>query len=331
MSAVSATTSTARYRQLALEGREATRGASDLLPAPTTSASGDAATVLYALMNQRRVSSMQTGQSDVATRHAEQERHIAEERAALEREREAEGDGSRGLFASIEHIATTVVDDAEDLRVMDVFTDTKQNLVDTWNSPNFWKDVEKGAKVVAEIAAVVAASATTVVTFGAGAPVLALVCVGVAMSAASMADSEFHVLEKCGVDAKTAGWVDFGLAVGGAACNLAGGAAAGANAGTSGGFTLAKQVAITATVTQAGATMMEGGAHVKTGSFEADAMDAQADATEARHASERSQRVEAFLIEALAESQKSQGRALASLRGSIATGSQTMTVASGRA
>ncbi len=300
-----------------------------LLPAPTTTLEagvGDAMSAMYLLMSKHRTENTKAGASKIESNRTQRTHKLEDEKGALERERAAAGDGSRGFFDTIGHLASNIVDDATDLRLMDVFSDTKDNLGAAWTSPNFWSDIESGATVIAEVAAVVGAAAVSVVTLGAGSPLLAVVVIGVAMSAASMADSQFHVLEKLGVDADVAAYVDLGLAVGGAVLTFGGGLSSGASAGSQ----LVSRLGATAVAAGAGAKIAQGGAHIRNGEFKADAKDAEADAKAARFEIKRAQRIEQMLIQGLAESAKSGQRALETLQGAMSTQAQTVAIATMR-
>ena len=80
---------------------------------------------------------------------------------------------------------------------------------------SFWDDLGSIFGEVAKVAAVIASVAATVCTMGSAAP-LAIAVVGAVLSAASFADGELHVLQALGVKADVAGWIDTGMAIGGA-------------------------------------------------------------------------------------------------------------------
>jgi hypothetical protein len=309
------------------------RDATSLLPAPTTSfeaGGGDAMSAMYLLMSKRRNENTAASTTQIASNKNERGHKLEQEKAAIQREKEACGDGSLGFFDTIGHVASTVFDDATDLRVMDIYTDTKDNLDAAWNSPNFWSDVESGATVVAEVAAIVGATAVSIVTFGAGTPLLAVVVIGVAMSAASMADSQFHVLEKLGVNADIAAYVDLGLAVAGAVLTFGAGLSASGGAAVSAGSQLISRLGTTAVMAGAYAKITQGGAHIQNGEFKAEAKDAEADGKAARFEIKRTQRIEQMLIQGLADNAKSSQRALETLQGAMTTKAQTVAIATMR-
>lgn len=304
-----------------------------LLPAPSTSlaeGAGDAMSAIYMLLAKRRDENGTSGAARVETKKHEREHHLEMEKAAIQHEKDAEGDGSLGFFDTIGHLVSNIVDDATDLRVMDVFTDTKDNLSAAWDSPQFWSDVEIGAKVVGEAAAAVGAAAVTAVTLGAGGPLLALVIIGIAMSATSMVESETHFMEKMGVNANVAAGISIGLAVGGAALTAGAGMASSTTAVASSTAGLASRIGTAAAVTSGALQMTGGGAHIQTGMFQAEAKDAQGDVQAARYAIARSQRVQQMLIEGLVENAKSSQRTLVTLQGAITTQAQTVAIATMR-
>ncbi len=141
---------------------------------------------------------------------------------------------------------------------------------------SLWDDLGGVLGEVAKVAGLVASAAAVVCTAGAATPLLVLAIVGAAMSAASFADGELHVLQKMGVDAKTAGWIDFGVSIAGAACSLGANVAAGAQAATQ-----ATQVADTvnraATVVSGAAHVAEGGSVIAAGQAKSDGEHAVAD------------------------------------------------------
>jgi hypothetical protein len=80
---------------------------------------------------------------------------------------------------------------------------------------------------VAKVAAVVGSVAAAVGTAGAATPLAAVAIGGAVLSTVGFADGELHVLQKLGIDEKTAGWVDMGLSMGGMAAGVGAGLAAG--------------------------------------------------------------------------------------------------------
>jgi hypothetical protein len=86
---------------------------------------------------------------------------------------------------------------------------------------SFWDDLGSVFGEVAKVAAVVVSVAAAVVSCGAAAPLAAVAIAGAILSTASFVDGEFHVLRSLHVDANVAGWIDTGMAIGGAICSAA--------------------------------------------------------------------------------------------------------------
>jgi hypothetical protein len=128
-------------------------------------------------------------------------------------------------------------------------------------SHGFWSDLGNVLGDVAKVAGVVASIAAAVCTAGAAAPIAALAVAGVLLSSASFVDGEFHVLQKLGVDQKTAAWLGTGMTVAGALGSFGAGVAAGAQAASS----AASIVARTASVTSGAASMAQGASTIETG------------------------------------------------------------------
>jgi hypothetical protein len=299
-------------------------------PAATTGdGTNDAMAMLYTAMAKQNEQQMQTGQAGVTAKKLEHDAQLKEEQDATAREQKAEGIGSKGLFASVTGMLKDVGSDVGTGRFDRVFRDTGADVNEAWHSPNFWHDVEFGAKTIAEIAAVIGSAAATVVTFGAAAPGAVLVT-ALCLSVAGQVESNCHLLEKVGVDAKVDGFIGAGLTVAGAAMGGIGAAVSSAPAAVS-GFTQAAQAASTASQTYgAAAGVVSSGAHVKNGDFAADAEDARADATGADNRMKTIQRTIDMIVDAIKDTSESHDRAMKSLQGAMKTNAQTLVVASGR-
>jgi hypothetical protein len=142
-------------------------------------------------------------------------------------------------------------------------------------SHNFWSDLGNIFTDIAKVAGIIASVAVTVCTAGAAGPVAALAIAGIILSSASFVDGEFHVLQKLGVDPKTTGWIDTGLAASGALCSFGAGAA-------SAGGQAASQLAQRVTSAVSGlATMGQGACTIEDGSATSAADRAAADEAQA--------------------------------------------------
>jgi hypothetical protein len=95
-------------------------------------------------------------------------------------------------------------------------------------SHGFLDQVANACGEVAKVAGVVGSIAAAAATAGAASPLAAVAIGGAVLSTAGFADGELHVLQKLGIDDKTAGWIDLGMSVGGLASSAGAGLLAGA-------------------------------------------------------------------------------------------------------
>jgi hypothetical protein len=303
-----------------------------LMPEPAASTGdgcNDAMAMLYTAMAGQSTQQMQTGEADVSAHKLEHDAELKEEQDDLAREQKAEGIGSKGLFASVTGLLKDVGSDVGKGHIDDVFRDTGADVNAAWHSPAFWHDVELGAKTVGEIAAMLGSVAATVATFGGAAPGAVLVT-ALALSAAGQVESQCHLLEKCGVDAKADAWIGGGLSVAGAAMGGIG-ALCSAPAAALTGFAQTMRAASTGLNTySAAAGVVSSGASVKNGYFAADAQDAQADATDADNRMKTNQQIINMIVDGIQDASESNQRATQSLQGAMKTSAQTLVVASGR-
>jgi hypothetical protein len=117
---------------------------------------------------------------------------------------------------------------------------------------SFWDDLGSVCGEIAKVAGVVASIAAAVATCGAAAPLAAVAIAGAVLSTAAFADGELHVLRSLGVDDKTAGFVDMGMAVTGALCSAGAGLAAGPQAASSTVSYVSRTAAVVTGVTAVG-------------------------------------------------------------------------------
>ena len=307
--------------------------AASLLPCPTTTPGdgmNDALGAIYALMARKGRSDLASAKSSIGAHEIERHERFKDQLAAIERQKKADGDKSEGFFGCIGKLVEDVASDVATLHFSDAVTDTGDNLDAAWNSPNFWKDLEIGAKYVGEAVAVVAAVAATVVTLGAAAPALvAVVIVGVSLSAASMAEGEFHYLEAAGMDEKTAGWLSVSAGVAGAACTGGAGLLSSGASTTSALGNVAGKATMVCDCVAASAAVTEGGAHAKNGDFRATSIEAAADVKEIRQMMARLDHMERMLLDGALESSRSNKRALATLQGAMKAYAETPLMAAG--
>lgn len=329
------------------------------LPEPATAsgeAMNDAMSMIYELLAKDGEQQLSLRKGDVATKTFERKKALDEEKAAHDRERAANGDGSTGFFGSIGKIVKDVVDDATHLRVADCVSDVKDDTIAAWNSPKFWKDLETGAgavfKGINTVFAVTAALATwqgndavdiiknpdsatarhwglvgkatlvlaagtaTALTAGTATPLL-IASVSVALSASGEAVAETRCL------GSSSAYVGLGLEVGGAATGMV------AAAPTTNVDQIVNAIRGAEAVLEGSAKVVEGLAHARNGVFERDAENALADAKAAEHVKDRIDRLIRELLTETKDVQKSHERALGSLREAMQTNDQSLLVAAG--
>jgi hypothetical protein len=161
------------------------------------------------------------------------------------------------------------------------------------SSHSFWDDLGGAFGQIAKVAAVVASLAAVVATAGAATPIAAIAIGGAVLSSAGFVDGEVHVLQKLGVDDRTAGWIDVGLSTGGAICSAGAGVVAGGRAASSAISALERGGAVVAGAGAVG----KGASVIAAGAAQARADQAQADAIAGRAQSDHLQRMILLLID----------------------------------
>ena len=244
-----------------------------LLPDPGTIATGDQAYVqsleaLLALIQEAQGKYAGSKTTEATAAQKEREQKLSE--ALNKIDEEAKARNSPGFFKAVFRV---IKDLASDLFTDPgkTFSDLGKNLKEMVNSPNFWADVKNGCMAAIKVIALVAAVAASVVTCGAASPILAGAVI--LLSVASAVDSQFHVLQKMGVDPKIAAIID--VAMGLAATILSLGAS---SAGTVSELArAAKQVRDAAGALQAGTAIVGGAATMVDSGFEKGRLDRSAD------------------------------------------------------
>jgi hypothetical protein len=171
------------------------------------------------------------------------------------------------------------IDDLEQQRHADVQKQrdaVAQEAADQ-KSHSFWDDLGSILGEVAKVAAVIASVAATVCTAGSAAP-FAIAVVGAVLSAASFADGEFHVLQSLGVKSEVAGWIDTGMAIGGAVATAGAGMVSSAAQARSLGALVSQAGAVVSGAAQIGhgaAGIVAGQAEGRSDQDAADAVTAQ--------------------------------------------------------
>ena len=293
----------------------ATTGASQaLLPDPTTpspSSMNDAMSALYAVITRLSESGTATGASQVESDQRASQQALTDQQAALQRQEDNEATHGRGFFSSIGHLVGDEVHDAVHLRVAQAGKDAVGDTEEAWNSPAFWNDLEKGALVVAKVAAVVGSAVVTAASFGAGAATIAGAALLLSVGGEVVSDTQ------CLGKAST--FVGAGLDVAGAALG-------GFGAATAAETTVASKTATAIGVSISGvggeAQMVEGGAHVQTQDFAANVQDAGADAQHAIDQGEQMQQLASWTIDDLKASDKTNSGRLQAVQGAIQANDQ---------
>jgi len=239
--------------------------------APLTSGGiDDALGALYMAMAQQRDVDLANGNARVASAEKEQQKSLADQQAALARERANEANRGRGFFSSIGHLFSDAAKDAAHGDFSKAANDVASDLHQALNSPAFWSDLEKGALFVAKVAAVVGSAVVTAASFGAGAGTLAAAALVLSVSSEVVSDT------KCFGDASQC------IALGMELAGTAGGFVAGVASTATG---TASRIALSAGrdlgALGGGAEVVAGGAHVVNAGFAANVENATADAQEA--------------------------------------------------
>jgi hypothetical protein len=194
---------------------------------------------------------------------------------------------------------------------------------------SFWGKLGKICGTIGKIAAVVASVAVAVGTGGAGAP-LVLAVAGACLSAASLAQGEFKILQKLGVSDKVAGYIEIGMSVASVACSFGASALKGAEAvstfqkimNTSG-----KVVAIAGAVAGGAA----GIASIKKGLADGEAQDWYAEVEQAKLNESHFEQLLIWVLDELENNEKEHRRTVNGIKDAIETRDATLAIASGAA
>jgi hypothetical protein len=187
--------------------------------------------------------------------------------------------------------------------VQEMLSQIKEAMEERENK-GFWDDLGSVLGKVAAVVGIVAAVAVTVVSFGSAAPVAALAIAGLALSLAASVESEFKVLEKCGVSPEVAQWVAVGCAIAGALCSLGSGLLASGGTAVklaSDGARYAAEAGKWGNVIAGAAGVGAGGAKITCAAIERDAQQHEIDAYKQQQQAEQLQRMILRLIEELEE------------------------------
>jgi hypothetical protein len=194
-----------------------------------------------------------------------------------------------------------------------------QKAIDAQKSRSFWDDLGSICSEVAKVAAVVASVAAAVATLGAATPIAALAIAGAVLSSASFVDGECHVLRALGVDDATAGWIDSGMAIGGAVLSFGTGIAAGGRAMSSTLAAVNRAGAVVAGVGEIG----RGALTIEAGEALARGDQAAADQIAAQARSDHAQRLMQSVIDDTRSSDQDAQRSMGTIAGTKTIQDQT--------
>ncbi len=181
--------------------------------------------------------------------------------------------------------------------------DAIRQAIEAEQQHGFWDGLGDVFGEIAKVAAVVASVAAAVATAGAAAPLAAIAIGGAVLSSAALVDGELHVLQKLGVDAKTAGIVDIGMSIGGAVSSVGAGIAAGARSASAATTALERGGAVVAGLGQVG----KGVSTIEAGGAQARDDQAVADQIASRGRSEHLQRMILLLLDSTRGSDEQSG------------------------
>lgn len=206
----------------------------------------DALAALYALVEAAGEAHDKVSAEQVNDKKTSKKEALKQQLAKIEEDIKAEK--SLGLFDSIFHAIGQLFEDFFKGEIGKMFEDLGKNIENMINSPNLWKDLQKVATFVAEVAAAVA----SVASFGSASGLMVgVTAASIALCMAGAVEQNFHVMEQLTHDPAFAKVFGLALSITGA---LLGGAA---------GLCQAGKEALTDTARAAGA--LEGGSKIVSG------------------------------------------------------------------
>jgi hypothetical protein len=186
---------------------------------------------------------------------------------------------------------------------------------------SFWDNLGSLFSDIAKVAGVVASIAAAVCSFGAATPIAVVAVAGAILSSASLADGEFHILQKLGVDPSIAGDIDLGMSLAGAACSMgAGMAAAGQSVSDA-----ASAVSRVGSAASGAATVVQGASDVEAGEAQSDEERADADQVVAQAQSDHDLRLMQIVIDELQSADEESKQMLTTIANAKSTLDQTAT------
>jgi hypothetical protein len=187
----------------------------------------------------------------------------------------------------------------------------------------FWGKLGKSLGGVGRWAAVGLSVAVAVGSLGAAAPVAAMAIAGAVLSMGAACEGQWHVMQKAGLDATTAGALSLTMSLAGSACTL----------GASGfGFGDIGEMALDAGKVAVGAAAMgEGVSTLEQAYADRDSGYAEAEAKQARADQARAQRLIQWVLEHMEDRENEQQRKVDAGAETICTHNESMMLAATRA
>jgi hypothetical protein len=290
-------------------------GATALLPdaaTPSAASMSDAMSALYVAISNLSQNATRAGASEVESDQRASQKALEDQQAALQRQQDNDATHGRGFFSSIGHLLGDEAHDVVHLHVEQAGKDAVGDAEEAWKSPAFWNDLEKGALVVAKVAAAVGSAVVTAASFGAGAATIAGAALLLSVGGEVVSDTQCF--------GKASAYVAVGL-------DVAGALTGGVGAATAAGATVASKTAMTvgASVSALGgeAQAVAGGAHIRTQDFAANVQEAGADAQQAIDEGEQVQQLAGWVIDDLKASHKTSTGTLQALQGAMQANDQS--------
>jgi hypothetical protein len=279
---------------------------------PSATSMNDAMSALYLALSELSQNSTAAGSMRVESDQRASQRALEDQQAALQRQQDNEATHGRGFFSSIGHLVGDELHDAVHLRVAQAGKDAVGDTEEAWKSPAFWNDLEKGALVVAKVAAVVGSSVVTAASFGAGAATIAGAALLLSVGGEVVSDTQCF--------GKASAYVAVGL-------DVAGAVTGGVGAATAAGATVASKTAMTVGATVSGfggeAQAVAGSAHIKTQDFAANVQESGADAQHAIDQGEQMQQLAGWVVDDLKAEHKTSSGTLQALQGALQANDQS--------
>jgi hypothetical protein len=290
---------------------------------------------LYALVSRQAACDMRSGESRVTTKAAEHQAKVKEEMDALERQRKALGEGSKGFWDSIGGLFGDVGKDVAHARFADAVSDAKDDVTTMLKSPRFWNDIESNAGpfmkwglraslLMADLSLMSSGLAGEGVAGTGGGAVF----VGGLAATLSIAGCVISETKCLGKSSSVVGGIMEG---GGAALTTFGLGQAGALGGD---IHIADEAIVATGQRQVAVGAFTFGAywssHAMNASFHAQADEAASDALDARHVQARVMRAMEEVLDTLKDSESSRRRAMESIGAAMTTNEQAQLTAAGR-